>query len=80
VALRSATTAIESGERDSAVALDAARRELERHQIEPEYVALVDPETLAPVTRVAAPVLVAVAARVGRARLIDNMIAIPGGR
>jgi pantoate--beta-alanine ligase len=57
-----------------------ARRELERHAIEPEYLALVDPETLAPVERLEAPVLIAVAARVGRARLIDNLLANPGGR
>jgi pantoate--beta-alanine ligase len=40
--------------------------------VEPEYLALVDPETFLPVDTVAGDVLVAVAARVGRARLIDN--------
>jgi pantoate--beta-alanine ligase len=79
-ALRSAATLIAAGERDSGVAAAAARRELQLHQIEPEYLALVDPETLMPVEQVDAPVLVAVAARVGRARLIDNLIAIPGAR
>jgi pantoate--beta-alanine ligase len=79
IALRSAEALIAAGERDSATAAAAARRELERHEIVPEYVALVDPETLAPVERLDAPVLIAVAARIGRARLIDNLIAIPGG-
>jgi len=79
LALRSAAKLIASGERDSAAAAAAAREELERHEIVAEYVALVDPETLAPVERLDAPVLIAVAARVGRARLIDNLIAIPGG-
>jgi len=37
-----------------------------------DYVAVVDADTLEPVTRVRGRVLVAVAARVGRARLIDN--------
>jgi pantoate--beta-alanine ligase len=37
-------------------------------------------DTLAPVERLEAPVLIAVAARVGRARLIDNLLATPGGR
>jgi len=37
-----------------------------------DYVAVVDAETLEPVKRVRGRVLVAVAARVGRARLIDN--------
>ncbi len=76
-ALHSAATAIAEGEHDSEVAAAAALRELRLHEIEPEYLALVDPETLQPVARVDAPVLVAVAARVGRARLIDNVIAIP---
>jgi len=40
--------------------------------VEPEYLALVDPRTLAPVTAVDGEVLVAVAARVGGTRLIDN--------
>jgi pantoate--beta-alanine ligase len=77
-ALRTAEALIAAGERDSTCAEAAARSELTRHRIEPEYLALVDPETLVAVARVDAPVLVAVAARIGRARLIDNLIAIPG--
>jgi pantoate--beta-alanine ligase len=77
-ALRSAAALIEAGERDGAAAAAAARSELERDQIDPEYLALVDPETLAPVAQIDAPVLIAVAARIGRARLIDNVIATPG--
>jgi pantoate--beta-alanine ligase len=77
-ALQTAAAAIAGGERDSEVAAQAARRELERHALEADYVAVVDPETLAPVARLDAPVLIAVAARVGRARLIDNLIAVPG--
>jgi pantoate--beta-alanine ligase len=79
-ALRSAASAIADGERDSAAVAAAARRELELHEIEPDYFELVDPETLVPVERLEAPVLIAVAARVGRARLIDNLLANPGGR
>ena len=37
-----------------------------------DYVAVVDAGTLEPLTRVKGRVLVAVAARVGKARLIDN--------
>jgi pantoate--beta-alanine ligase len=77
-ALRRAAELIEAGERDSATAAAAARSELARDQIDPDYLALVDPETLAPVAQIDAPVLVAVAARIGRARLIDNLIATPG--
>jgi pantoate--beta-alanine ligase len=49
--------------------------------VEPEYLALVDPETLAPLEAVDGEALVAVAARVGAVRLIDNTtIGTPNGR
>ena len=76
--LRAAADAIADGEADAAVALRAARAELERAGIEPEYLEIVHPQTLAPLARVEQPALVAVAARVGATRLIDNVIAIPG--
>jgi pantoate--beta-alanine ligase len=76
-ALRAVETAIGAGERDGAAAAAAGLEELRRHGIEPEYLALADPRTLEPVARVDRPVLVAVAARVGRARLIDNLVAQP---
>ena len=49
----------------------AAMREL---GVEPEYLALVDPQTFAPAEALDGEVLVAVAARVGETRLIDNTI------
>ena len=56
-------------------ALAAARVELERAGIEPEYLEARDAETLAPAESFnRRRVLVAVAARVGRARLIDNAV------
>ncbi len=76
-ALERAAQVIAQGERDSGVAVAAARRELTAQDLEPEYLEIVDPDTLAPVARVERPVLVALAARVGRARLIDNVIATP---
>ena len=46
--------------------------------VAPEYFAVVDPDTLAAAsTRVAGRVLVVVAARVGPARLIDNVLIDP---
>jgi pantoate--beta-alanine ligase len=77
-ALASAADAIAAGEHDGAAVAAVARAQLAPLAIEPEYLELVDPETLAPVERIEAPVLIAVAARIGRARLIDNLIAIPG--
>ncbi|HVD41246.1 MAG TPA: pantoate--beta-alanine ligase [Solirubrobacterales bacterium] len=61
-----------------AAGLDAARRELAAAAIEPEYLEAREAETLEPVERLAdRPVLVAVAARVGAARLIDNVLIRP---
>jgi pantoate--beta-alanine ligase len=48
--------------------------------VAPEYLALVSPDTLAPVGRIDGEVLVVVAARVGTTRLIDNTIISPNGR
>ena len=56
----------------------AATDELRRAGIEPEYVEARDAEDLSPVAELnGRPVLVAVAARVGRARLIDNIVINP---
>jgi len=58
--------------------LDAARRELEDAGIEPEYLEARDAEQLQPVAALnGRPVLIAVAARVGGARLIDNVLIRP---
>jgi len=73
-ALDAAERAVARGERDAEQVSAAARAVLAEHAIEPEYVALVGPETLTPVERVDGEVLLALAARVGPARLIDNTI------
>jgi pantoate--beta-alanine ligase len=44
-----------------------------------DYVAAVDPQTLKPVETATGPTLLAIAARVGNTRLIDNMIVSPKG-
>ncbi len=60
--------------------LEAARRELAAAGIEPEYLEARDAGNLEPVDRLGGrPVLVAVAARVGAARLIDNVLIHPTG-
>lgn len=65
----------EAGAGSLAAALEAGRRELAAAGIEPEYLEACDPEDLTPVERLEGrPVLVAVAARVGDARLIDNVL------
>jgi pantoate--beta-alanine ligase len=64
-----------------AAGLDAARIELAAAAIEPEYLEARDAETLEPVDQLGTgrPILIAVAARVGGARLIDNVVIEPLG-
>jgi pantoate--beta-alanine ligase len=62
-----------------AAGLEAARIELAAAAIEPEYLEARDAETLEPVDQLGTgrPILIAVAARVGGARLIDNVVIEP---
>jgi pantoate--beta-alanine ligase len=73
-ALKVAEEAAAGGERDASAIAHLARVEMEQLQVEPEYIALVTPEDLAPVHVVRGDTLVAVAARVGEVRLIDNTL------
>lgn len=73
-ALDAAAALHESGESDGDSILIAARRVLDEAGITPEYLELRDALTLQAVTRVEGDTLLAVAARVGAARLIDNHI------
>ncbi len=70
--LQAAEAAHAAGERDAGRVAAAARAAMGALGVEPEYLALVDPHTLAPVAVIDGEVLVAVAARVGGTRLIDN--------
>ena len=74
-ALRAGQAAFEAGRRDPPAVEGAARDLLEDAAgVEPDYVALVDPDTFEPVKQAEPGQVLAVAARVGRARLIDNVI------
>jgi pantoate--beta-alanine ligase len=73
-ALAAAEAAVAAGMRDAPAVLAAARAELEAADVEPEYLELRSVEDLSPVERVNGSTLLAVAAQVGRARLIDNTI------
>jgi pantoate--beta-alanine ligase len=71
--LSSARVLLARGERSATRLAAAIRREWAGYPlVREEYVAVVDAATLEPVSRVRGRVLVAVAARVGPARLIDN--------
>ena len=73
-ALRAAGDALGEGERDASALRDAALAAMAPYAVEPEYLALVDPDSFQPVSTVNGRVLVAVAARVGDTRLIDNAL------
>jgi pantoate--beta-alanine ligase len=73
-ALRAAQAAVASGTRDAAAVVAAARDELDRADLEPDYLQLRSATDLSPVERVNGSTLLAVAARIGHARLIDNAI------
>jgi pantoate--beta-alanine ligase len=73
-ALRAAEAEVAAGRIDAAAVLSAARAELDAHGVEPEYLELRSAADLSPAERVNGFTLLAVAARVGRARLIDNTI------
>ena len=77
-ALRAAEAAAERGESSVPALVDAALAELRNSGIEPEYVEARDAEDLSPLAELnGRAVLLAVAARVGRARLIDNVVITP---
>ena len=70
--LDAALAMIERGERGADAVAVAGRESMRRDGVEPEYFAIVDAGTFAPLARVQGDVLIAVAARVGSVRLIDN--------
>jgi pantoate--beta-alanine ligase len=74
-ALRTAHASFRAGERRAAPLLAAMQRTLAAEPaVSLEYLAVVDPATLAPVDTVDEDTVVALAARLGRTRLIDNII------
>jgi pantoate--beta-alanine ligase len=73
-ALAAAEAAVAAGETDGGAVLATARAELDGVGLEPEYLELRAAADLAPVEHVNGSTLLAVAARVGRARLIDNTV------
>jgi pantoate--beta-alanine ligase len=74
-ALRAAVAEVDHGETDGLRILAAARRVIANEPLARlEYATLTDPETLEEVSAVRAPTLLALAAHIGKTRLIDNCI------
>jgi pantoate--beta-alanine ligase len=76
-ALEAARALAASGERSAQALLDAAHTAMRPFGVEPEYLALVEPDTLEPVDTLEDETLLALAARIGEIRLIDNAILTP---
>ena len=80
-ALREAERLIESGLLDAAtVAREAASQIRDNPALELEYLEIVDPDEVQPVSAIDGPVLVAGALWVGSTRLIDNILVTPPRR
>lgn len=80
-ALRLGAKRFAAGERDTVPVLEAMREVLAAGCDALDYAAACDPDTLAPTARLAEGTVLLVAARVGGARLIDNVVlpeSVPG--
>ena len=74
--LKEASEAIGAGERDASSVQDMMRQRIIAEQMvsDVDYIGIYDPETLDETSLAAKEVLLAVAVRIGKTRLIDNMI------
>ena len=72
--LRAAEAAFRNGVTDGKALTAAVESELRTERVQIDYVELLDPDTLLPVAQVAQPTLLAIAARVGATRLLDNIV------
>ena len=73
-ALRLAEEAFLRGATDANTLTTTVRQELSAEPISVDYVEVLDPATLLPVDEVTSPTLLAIAARVGSTRLLDNVV------
>ncbi len=76
-ALDAASRRAAAGERSAPALVAVARETMVAAGVEPEYVAVVDPDTFEPRETLASDCLLAVAARIGEVRLIDNAVLAP---
>ena len=73
--LRLAAKAATGGERDSGKLIALIEKEMAGEPlVQPDYIEIVHPESMRPLRRLSGPALIAVAANVGKARLLDNIL------
>jgi len=76
--LKKAQTLVENGLQDADKIIDTAAKLIRSHpETEIDYITICDPETLDDMKSIDRPALMALAVKVGKARLIDNMILKP---
>ena len=76
--LKKAQTLVENGLQDAAKIIDTAAKLIRSHpEAEIDYITICDPETLDDMETIDKPALMALAVKIGKARLIDNMILNP---
>ena len=76
-ALRAAEEEVRNGFRQTIRLITTAQRIILEQHLQIDYIATVDPHTFTPAPEVNAPTLMAIAARVGNTRLIDNVVLRP---
>jgi pantoate--beta-alanine ligase len=73
--LKAGSALIESGETNPDKVADAVRKEITAEPLARiDYISLVHPDTIRPITKIDGPVLCAVAVYIGSTRLLDNCI------
>lgn len=76
--LKKTQTLVKGGQKDVAILIDTAAKLIQSHpDTQIDYIAICDPETLDDMKIIDRPALMALAVKVGKARLIDNMILTP---
>ena len=76
--LQKAQTLVENGLKDADKIIDTAAELIRSHpETEIDYITICDPETLDDMKTIDKPALMALAVKIGKARLIDNMILNP---
>jgi pantoate--beta-alanine ligase len=78
-ALQAAERSVAEGQRAADRVVEAARTAMTPYDVDPEYLAVVDADTFKPLDEIDRRAVIAVAARVGDVRLIDNQPLNPNG-